>query len=187
MVLVDRDRQALLSARALLPTVAATCGTAEELPLRGGSVGAISCSNFLRHCRNNWERVGGECIRVMSCGALFVVLEDDEQDDEPSARNYRDTLHLLAAVDSTRGPAMLPAELERLCTPRFGEAILAGSCQNELEIDDAQLPLRWLSARDLSPRERQQLEELLERVDLHGMSYGRYFYRVYRPGDACAA
>jgi SAM-dependent methyltransferase len=185
IVLLDRDRNALSVARALSLSAGAACGTVQEL--QDASVGAIACSNLLRHCRESWERVGEECERVMAEGALFVVLEDDAEDEAVAASNYRLTLDLLASADPTRGPALAASEIERLCTPRFGEAILSGSCQNELEIDDAQLPLRWLAARELDAQQRLALERLTRRVERYGMSYGRYFYRVYRRGSPCAA
>jgi hypothetical protein len=100
---------------------------------------------------------------------------------------YRDTLDLLASVDSTRGAAVDALEVERLCVGRFGEPILSGSEHNVLRIEDPQLPLRWLSAQALDARERDALRDLAERVELHGMNYGRYYYRVFGKRAVCAA
>lgn len=187
VIALDRDISPLRTLREQSPDRNVLQARGESLPFADASLAAILCANLLRNAREEWDTVLRSCWDALARGGILVILEDDADDVRPDARNYRETLSLLAAVDPSRGSPLVADEIEALCEPAFGPPVASGTLHNELPVQDPEMPLRWLASRELAPVHHRELMELELSVREHGMAYGRYLFQIYRKGPACAA
>jgi SAM-dependent methyltransferase len=160
------------------------CGDARALPVRSAALGLLILGNALRHVPAGHRPVlGAEAARALRPGGLLVVLEDDPAARTAAEASYRTALELLAAADPTRGAALWPSLARAALTAALGEPIAVGKQLNTLAVGDPQAPLRWLLARGAAPDVCEQLGALRRLVEQHGMSYGRYWFQVYRKAE----
>ncbi len=167
------------------PDLNALAGDALRLPLRDSCLGGVLVPNLLRQLApDTYPAFATESMRVLQEGGVLLILEDHHEARTPAETNYRSALDLLARALPERGtPTLIQSEVELALEDLLGLPYDQGVHENSEAFLRPTAPLDWLEANSLIPPD--EIQELREGVENHGMSYGRYWSLVYlKPGDA---